>query len=100
MNLPSRYWAPDENAEIAPELTHAEKLWCIRRCCPDWRLYHDSVDQAFTALEHRPEMAKLIEEVDEDNAEVARLDCSDLGEWLEAIAMTPALMRRQAGPTR
>lgn len=91
---------PDEECAMADDLTHAEKLWCVRRCCPDWALYYDTVDEAFTALEHRPEMDKLIAEIDADNAEVARLDCSDLGEWLEAIAMTPVLLRRQAGDRR
>ena len=98
MNLPARYWHPDENAPDAPELSHDDKLWCVRQLLPDWGLYHETVDEAFHALRHRPEMDKLIAEVDEDNLELARLDCSDLGEWLEAIANPlPALMRRQCG---
>lgn len=96
MNLPSRYWAPDENAETAPDLTHEQRLWCVRRIEPNWCLYWPTVDAAFSALQYRPEMDRLIAEIDEDTAELARLDCSDLGEWLEEIARVPALLRRQA----
>lgn len=97
----NRCWI--ENAPMADELSYDDKLWCVRMLLPDWPLYHETVDEAFHALRHRPEMDKLIQEVDEDNA--AALDYHD--DWLvEPLSLpdicrpwteTVALLKKQAG---
>ena len=72
MNLPARYWHPDENAEILPDLTEDERRWILHRIDPTWCL-DMTLDEAWAYHErvNEPQMDALIREVDEDNREAA-----------------------------
>ena len=76
-NVARRCW--DEDAEIANDLSEAERRWILQQLDPEWCL-HMRLDEAWRHHEtyNWPAMAKLIEEVDEDN----QASADEGGNWL------------------
>lgn len=103
MNLPARYWSPDENAPTAEDLTEADRAWILDRTDPTWKQRTYSVEAAWQELypANADKMEALIAEVDDDNRQAEWLDCGEtLADVIAGIGMTPALMKRQAGDRR